>query len=205
MHRYRGSRRWIGCFCWAQASGLAGIGHPKGVIGNNFSVRRSTYHKLGTFRAIENTDPYDDLSLMNAVVESGDKVVFPADGGLTLYTKPLESIYEVARQRKRWLMGMRETGWLGKSVIGFGLTAHVSLTMWFLLSPFWALVPYLLLVLGNACVITPMLIRYRRLRLVWLLPLYPIFTTAYIVLVALMSAGRKKSTWKGRQLQPAGV
>ena len=190
---------WL--FLLGSSSGLAGRGHPKGLIGNNFSVRRSTYHRLGTYRSIERTDPYDDLALMKAVLGAGDRVVFPADSGLRIFTKPVESLYEIARQRRRWMIGARETGWQGMSVIGLGFLTHVSLLVWFFCVGWWAFIPYLLLTVGNACVLAPMMKRYARLWLAWLVPFYPLFTASYAALVGYVILRRGKSLWKGRQLQ----
>jgi cellulose synthase/poly-beta-1,6-N-acetylglucosamine synthase-like glycosyltransferase len=189
---------WL--FLLGASSGLAGLGSPKGVIGNNFSIRRSTYEELGTFRALERTDPYDDLALMNAVSGTGSRVVFPADKGLLIFTKPTESLYEIARQRRRWLIGIKETGWLGKTVIGLGFVAHISAIFWFLLVGWWAAIPVLLLVLGDACVLTPMMFRYEKARLAWLLPFYPFFAAVYVLLAVFVILRGGEFVWKGRGL-----
>jgi cellulose synthase/poly-beta-1,6-N-acetylglucosamine synthase-like glycosyltransferase len=50
---------WL--YLLGSSAGLASLGVPKGLVGNNFSVRRSTYQRLGTYRLIEDRYPYADL------------------------------------------------------------------------------------------------------------------------------------------------
>jgi cellulose synthase/poly-beta-1,6-N-acetylglucosamine synthase-like glycosyltransferase len=189
---------WL--FLLGASGGLAGLGKPKGLIGNNYSVRKSTYDQIGTYQALSYTSPYDDLALLNAVAESGMRVVSPTDAGVLLHTKPLNSLRELAVQRQRWLRGMPRTGFLGNAVILFGILAHVCLPIWFILCGIWALIPYSILALADAFVILPMLRSYRIDGLRSRLPFYPAFAACYGLIMVALVILRRKIPWKERQV-----
>ncbi len=131
---------WL--FLLGTSAGLSGHGHPQALIGNNFSVRRAAYHDIGTYRALSYT-AIDDLVLMNALEQSGRwKIVFPADAGVMLHTRPLPSIYDLMRQRYRWMRGAPHVDWRGMFVLTFGILIHITWPLWPLaLGPAFALCP----------------------------------------------------------------
>jgi cellulose synthase/poly-beta-1,6-N-acetylglucosamine synthase-like glycosyltransferase len=187
-------------FLLGASTGLSGLGRPKGLIGNNYSVRKSTYDEIGTYDALRYTSPYDDLALMNAVAASGKRVVAPSDAGALLYTKPISSLPELAVQRQRWLRGMPRTGPLGNAIILFGILAHVTLPMWFLFGGIWGFIPYLLLVTGDSFVIRPMMRQYRHGGPLWRVLWYPGFATIYGVMMVWRSLFKREIPWKDRSV-----
>ncbi|MBU0508521.1 glycosyltransferase [bacterium] len=188
---------WL--FLLGACTGMSGKGRPQALIGNNYSIRRAAYEEIGTFRGLPVAD-IDDIVLLKAMGRNGKwKIIFPAYKGVMVHTRPLPSLLELARQRRRWLKGLDHVGWRGRFVLGFGMAAHVTLPLWPILLGGWSLLPFALLVMGDGAVLASMLRHYRLGRLRWLVPLYPLFTCLYgIVLVALLLGGKKVS-WKSRQ------
>ncbi|MDD5087506.1 MAG: glycosyltransferase [bacterium] len=188
---------WL--FLLGSCTGMSGKGHPQALIGNNYSVRKAAYHDIGTFRSLAIAD-LDDIVLLKAMENSNRwKIVFPAYRGVMVYTRPLPSLLELARQRRRWMKGIRHVGWRGRCVLGFGVAAHVALPFWPLLLGEWSLLPFSLLVLGDGAVLVGMLRHYRQGRLAWLVPVYPLFACAYGLILAAFLFGGRKVKWKSRQ------
>jgi cellulose synthase/poly-beta-1,6-N-acetylglucosamine synthase-like glycosyltransferase len=185
-------------FLLGASAGLSGKGHPQALIGNNYTVRREAYHGIGTFRGLEYTD-IDDIALLMAIKQSGKwQVVFPANPEVRIFTRPLQSIAELARQRRRWMKGFRYTNWQGKAVIIFGTITHVTMPLW----PFYLgwefLLPFTFLMLGDGMVLGKMLRQYRLKRLMILVPMYPIFACMYGLGIMYFLAASRRVPWKGR-------
>lgn len=188
---------WL--FLLGSCTGMSGKGHPQALIGNNYSVRKSAYEDIGTFRSLAIAD-LDDIVLLKAMEQSGRwKIVFPAYRGVMVYTRPLQSLLELARQRRRWLKGIRHVGWRGRCVLAFGATAHVTLPLWPVLLGAWSLLPFLLLMLGDGAVLAGMLRHYRLGRMAWLIPVYPLFACLYGMILGGLVLGGRKVNWKSRQ------
>lgn len=188
---------WL--FLLGSCTGMSGKGHPQALIGNNYSVRKAAYEDIGTFRSLAIAD-LDDIVLLKAMGRSGRwKIVFPAYRGVMVYTRPLQSLRELARQRRRWLKGIRHVGWRGRCVLALGAAAHVTLPLWPILLGAWSLLPFCLLILGDGAVLGGMLRHYRLSRMAWFIPIYPLFTCLYgLILTGLLLGGRKVN-WKSRQ------
>jgi cellulose synthase/poly-beta-1,6-N-acetylglucosamine synthase-like glycosyltransferase len=186
-------------FLLGACAGLAGRGRPLGLIGNNFSVRREAYLSLGTYRAMDFSD-IDDLALMTALQETGRwRVVFPADSGVKIYTRPLKSLWQLVRQRRRWMKGAVYTGWAGMTVLGLGVVAHVTLPLWPVFIGWSFLLPFTMLAAGDSLVLLRMVQRYRTPRLMWLVPLYPVFASCYGIGLVALTLATKRVIWKSRK------
>ena len=186
-------------FLLGTSAGLSGAGHPQALIGNNYTVRREAYQSIGTFRALEFTD-IDDIALLMAVKKSGKwRVVFPADPGVRIFTRPLQSIWDVALQRRRWMKGFHHTNWQGKAVIIMGTLTHVTMPLWPFVLGWSFLLPFAVLMAGDALVLGKMLHRYRLSRMMGLIPLYPIFASLYGAGLVYLLLFSRKVPWKGRK------
>jgi cellulose synthase/poly-beta-1,6-N-acetylglucosamine synthase-like glycosyltransferase len=125
---------------------LSGRGNSQALVGNNFSIRKTTYDEIGTFRALKDTF-IDDLTLMLEVKNTGKwNVIFPGDSNLVLYTKPLTKFREVVTQRFRWTKGAKTIEYKGAATLGFGALVHLSWPLWFWVIGLYALIPYMLIV-----------------------------------------------------------
>ncbi len=188
---------WL--FLLGSCTGMSGSGHPQALIGNNYSVSRAAYNEIGTFRGLPIGD-IDDIVLLKAIDNSKKwSVVYPAYHGVMVYTRPLASLIELARQRRRWMKGTPHVGWRGRFVLGFGVLSHVTIPLWPVFLGWWFLLPFGLLAAGDGVVLTNMLHHYRLKRLLWLVPLYPLFACSYGLLLLGFLLNGKKVEWKARK------
>lgn len=85
---------------------FAAMGKPLTIVGNNMGLSKKAYEATGGYGQI----PFsitEDYALFDAVRKLGFKVVQNFEQGTMVYSKPLDSINAILKQRKRWLTG----GW----------------------------------------------------------------------------------------------
>ncbi|MEZ4805753.1 MAG: glycosyltransferase [Bacteroidia bacterium] len=85
---------------------FSSFGKPLTVVGNNMGITREAYEKTGGYGEI----PFsitEDYALFKQVQLQGGKVVQKLNMETMVYSKPLDTIKSVLKQRKRWLTG----GW----------------------------------------------------------------------------------------------
>lgn len=85
---------------------FAAIGKPLTVVGNNMGISRKAYESTGGYSKI----PFsitEDYALFNAVKNNGFKVFQKLSGDSMVYSKPVDTVKAVLKQRKRWMTG----GW----------------------------------------------------------------------------------------------
>lgn len=85
---------------------FAAIGRNLTVVGNNMGLRARSYFSIGGYENI----PFsitEDYALFKAFEERGFKVTQRLNNDTMVYSKPIEDIKGILKQRKRWLTG----GW----------------------------------------------------------------------------------------------
>lgn len=188
---------WL--FLLGASAALSGQGVPQGLIGNNYAVSLAAYREIGTFRSLAFSD-LDDIAMMQAVKQTRNwRVVFPADAGVQVFTRPLQSLGELVKQRRRWMKGSTHVDWLGKSVLGFGIATHVLLPLWPFLIGWWSLAPLGLMMAGDGFVLVRMLEHHRRRRLWPMVPLYPLFAAVYGIGMVALIVFNRRVRWKERK------
>lgn len=107
---------------WLYSSALArgGVGLNKvvGCFGNNFSIRRETFEKLGGYRKI-NFTVTEDFALMKSVddlpsntkSEKINKIMYLSNSNGLVITKACPSFSQYLKQKKRWALGGKALGW----------------------------------------------------------------------------------------------
>jgi 1,2-diacylglycerol 3-beta-glucosyltransferase len=188
---------WL--FLLGSAGGLSGKGQTQALIGNNYSVRMETYKALGTFRALAYSD-LDDIALLRAVERSVQwRAVFPADPRVIVYTKPIPSLLELVRQRRRWMKGLPHSGWHTKAIIGFAAAMHILWPVPAIIGGPHFLFVFLGIAAGDLFVVARMLRYYKLQRLYSWAPFYPIFATIYGALLGILLIAQRKVRWKARR------
>ena len=90
----------------------AGIGlhQPLGCFGNNLSVRKSDFIKVGGYRNIK-FSVTEDLALLQEIFSLGRKVTHLCHADAKVSTLPVRSTSEYFRQHHRWAIGGLLLGW----------------------------------------------------------------------------------------------
>jgi len=90
----------------------AGIGMDVvlGCFGNNISITKEAYNKIGGFDNLE-FSVTEDFVLLQAIFQAGFGVKYLCDKNATVETLPVETFSEYMSQRKRWSIGAKALGW----------------------------------------------------------------------------------------------
>ena len=186
---------WI--FLQAVASGSCQNGLPISILGNNFAFRREAYEQVGGFKN-SGFSITEDMLLLQTIHQTGNwKIVYPLNNLISIYSKPVNNLSEFFQQRKRWVLGGRNTHWWGYFISIIALTTHLFM-VGLALFGIWDLVfiIFLLTFLADLSLYGRILKRINRLDLFKMfLPfkLYYIFYTIIFSLVLLIS---RKVQWK---------
>lgn len=111
------------------ASGGVGLNKPMGCYGNNLTVRKNAFDKVGGYEKIK-FSVTEDLSLLQAIHRAGFDVHYVTDYKATVTTLPLNSFKEYVSQKRRWALGGLSLGWIASA---FVLTT-ISVWLGFILS-----------------------------------------------------------------------
>lgn len=85
---------------------FAAIGKNLTVVGNNMGISARAYHAIGGYESI----PFsitEDYALFKVFKQKGYKITQKLNHETMVYSKPIETIKGILKQRKRWLTG----GW----------------------------------------------------------------------------------------------
>jgi len=193
---------WFEAVDWSYllgvCAGFAGISRPLALIGNNYSVRRSAYEEMGTFRVME-FNSIDDMALQRAAKKSGKwRIVFPVDSRMVVKTLPMGSLASQARQRRRWTKGKDIMDGFGQLLLVFAVVTHLSWPLWIWLWGIPGLVGAATVALGDYLVIGTTLIRSRVFPPLVLILFYPVYAFLYGWLMLFYLLSGKTVQWKAR-------
>jgi len=173
------------------------LGFPVGVVGNNFSFRRSAYDAVGGYRNVRFTVT-EDYALFRAMYLSGARTIYPCGAGTGNITMPCATLGEVVRQKQRWARGGVENTLPGYTIftiallmlVAFSIAPFVSLHAW---AAVWSI--------KFACDLMLMFPTMRRLhcagQLRYFAPFQFYFITQLFVIPLLLTS--RKVVWKGRE------
>lgn len=178
------------------ASGGIGFGFTLGCFGNNMAITKKMYQKLGGYKKI----PFsvtEDLALLQAVDKIGGKLDYICTEQSTVKTKPIDTVINYMKQRKRWALGGRSLGWKAVSFVITSLliwiSAIVSLSVGNL---FLASMILLLKVVSDVILVIPSIITVKEYKLIpYVIPSSIIFLLVELLLPILILD--KKVEWKG--------
>jgi cellulose synthase/poly-beta-1,6-N-acetylglucosamine synthase-like glycosyltransferase len=100
---------WI--YMHTMASAGVALGKPLGCFGNNLSIRRSVYDKIGGYDKIK-FSVTEDLALIQAVHKTGDIIHYPCSSESSVSTLPCVTFAEYISQHRRWAIGGLDLGWV---------------------------------------------------------------------------------------------
>ncbi len=186
----------------AAGAAWANWGRPISVFGNNMGIDREIYGKAGGF---ENAGPHmtEDFALFRKVMQiPGTRARLSLDSDAMAYTRPVRTIGDFYRQRKRWALGGKDRGmvsWLLMSA-AFLMNASVVLSAACGQSA-GAAAQFLFACALNALVLGAACIRLHRKDLLWCLVPFQACFIAYTLFFAGVMLFSKKVEWKDRKLE----
>lgn len=178
---------------------FSAAGTPLTIIGNNMIVSAEAYRSTGGYETI----PFsitEDYALFDAVRKKGYKVVQSLNRSTLVYSKPLQTVRAVLKQRKRWMTG----GW------DLPLYYHILIVVygvWYFALPVlfifhWKLA-LLLFIIKDSLQLNQLLLINRKLNLEVHNPVPFLFYEFYLMLMLPLSSIYfilpTRNTWKGRK------
>jgi 1,2-diacylglycerol 3-beta-glucosyltransferase len=184
------------------ASGAVRMDVPLTAIGNNLSVRRTAYDRVGGYRQI----PFsvtEDYALFRAVTSTAKlKARFPLDSRALVVSSPCTTWKELYRQKKRWFMGAKDIGALKMILFGLVYAFNLLLVLGIAFSGLQAILPALALkVCADLALAVPPLYAFRRWRLLLAFPLYEPYFILYVLLFPLILLRSSEIIWKERMFK----
>lgn len=179
--------------------GAVGIGRPLSCIGNNLSFRRSAYQQVGGYQGV-GFSLTEDFALFKAIAERTPwRVSFTIDPRACVQSKPLKSLRQFYRQRKRWLIGGKTVSPFGKLLMAISFLAHILIPTSFILlkNPLMVLVSCGSVMLFDFLILLRATLTLRKIDLLKYFPFFELFYFFYTTMIAFsILSGRVH--WKGR-------
>lgn len=179
--------------------GSAGIGlnQPLGCYGNNLSVRKSDYKKLGGYQHIK-FSVTEDLALLLAVINSGRKVRYVPNYDSAVETIACRTFGEYLHQKHRWAIGGLNLGLKGALFVITSLALWAGIIISLVQSDFlWTSLIVLSRIIGDYCLMLPSFIVLKKHELHrWVLPAVIFFILMEAVVPFLILKPSIK--WKGQ-------
>ncbi len=118
-------------------SSAMGLGYAVGVVGNNFSFRRSAYEGVGGYRGIQFMVT-EDFALQRAMTRNGSNAIYTCSFETRNFTMPCPTLGDVIRQKQRWARGGEKSTIPGYTIyaiamlmlIAFSIAPFVSAAAW---------------------------------------------------------------------------
>ncbi len=180
------------------AAGSVGIGVPLTCIGNNFAFRREAYDAVGGYETV-GFSVTEDFALLQSITKNTNwKVVAPIKSQSIVQSKPAKNYFDFFKQRQRWAVGGKSVHWFGKLliVINFFLLAAIfSLLMLGKFLPAGEI--FTVTLFCDLLLLFPTLKKAGKQKLIFLLPIYKIFSFCYMLILSLILLFNPTVEWKG--------
>jgi cellulose synthase/poly-beta-1,6-N-acetylglucosamine synthase-like glycosyltransferase len=203
------TRRWfeaIQALDWfvlfSVAAATVRLKYPVTAVGNNLSVQRAAYDKVGGYRTI----PFsvtEDYALFHAITRNTDyRAVFPIDPSTLVESEPCKDWKELYRQKKRWFTGGR--GMDMKSLLVFAIPYGMNLLLFanLLFAPsLLILVAFVIKTTVDLFLALPSISAFRQGRLLRYFLIFEVYYIAYVLLFPLVVLVGRKVIWKERTFE----
>ncbi len=183
----------------AVAAGTMNLDKPLSCIGNNMSYRKSVYNEIGGYQSL----PFsvtEDLNLLMAFEKLKKyKIIFPFDPKALVTSKPCNTLKQLYRQKKRWIIGGLRAKLEGFVITSIGWVNHFLI----LLSPFFFSLNVLTLVFFKFVIDFFFIVFvYKGLNLKLKFKdfvSFEVYFTIYVFLIPFIAIFSKEVNWKGRK------
>ncbi len=186
---------WV--YMHTMASAGIGLNQPLGCYGNNLSVRKSVYDKLGGYQHIK-FSVTEDLALLLAVIKSGRKARYILHPDSAVDTIPCRTFGEYLHQKHRWAIGGLNLGFKGALFVITSVALWAGIVTSLVQGDFlWTSMIVLSRVIGDYCLMLPSFIVLKKHELhKWVLPAVVFFILMEAVVPFLILKPSIK--WKGQ-------
>ncbi len=186
------------CYILGVSSGRASIGFPIGGIGNNFSFRKRAYLDVGGYAKVR-FSVTEDFALFQAIKKTKWKIAYPALRETQNITEPVQTVAELYKQQKRWILGGTGADWKSWITLMVGFCTHLFSALSFIVFPIkTALTMLAVKFSADALFLLTPLIRLRMLRLAPSFLFFELYQYALIIFVPIALLFDRKIVWKGR-------
>ena len=187
------------------AAGCVGLGRAVSCIGNNLGYRREIIDEIGGYENLGYTLT-EDAALIQAVAKNTRwKIEVARDKDSVIVTEPAATLKQLYNQRRRWMLGGRDTKAYSMILLQLIFFYHLLLLM---LLPVGIFFSNTLLLGLTSCIVFKLsldallswrvLKRLGRLDLLKFIVLYEGFLIFYSVLVGIGAMFGKGVNWKGQ-------
>ena len=199
-------RRWfeaIQALDWfvlfSVAAATIRLKYPVTAVGNNLSVRREAYNKVGGYRNI----PFsvtEDYALFHAITKhSGYRALFPLDHSTLVESDPCKDWHELYRQKKRWFTGGKGMDLRSLLVFTIPFVFNSVLVLSMLFAPSYATFCAAFLKTSvDLFLAIPSIKRFKRWSLMRYFPVFEMYYTLYVLLFPIVVLFGKEVVWKDR-------
>lgn len=186
---------WI--YITSVGSAWANLSRPFSVFGNNLSVRKTVYNKVGGFQAVGN-DITEDFALSKNIYKNTlFRVYILLDPENTVYTQPAKNLREFFHQRKRWAIGGRSHGILAYLLMSTVFLSHLLIPVTLFIGLYTiGIFGFLLLMVSDCTLLFRPLKALKRLDLMRYLFLYEIYYFGYTLFFAPFLLFARSVRWK---------
>lgn len=190
---------WIMLF--GVASATAGWKIPLTAIGNNLSVRRSAYERVGGFKQI----PFsvtEDYALVQRILQTTEfEIRFPLNAASVVHSKPCQSWKQLYHQKQRWGVGGLDMVFRGMFIMFFGWLFKFFLLVGLFIVPFWTwLFAFISKCLIDVLFLSKPLRRFNAMKYLKHFFLFETYYCLYVIILPFIAMLSKKVVWKERTL-----
>ena len=186
-------------FLYGVAAATAGWNIPLTGVGNNLSVRRSAYDRVGGYRNLR-FSVTEDYALVQAIWQTTRmRVRYPLNLETLVQSKPCASWKELYRQKQRWGVGGLEMVLRGFLLMAVHFAMHLSILVGFILASPWVLVTAIAgKFLGDLLFLWKPIYVFKKYRLLNFFLLFELYYSIYELLIPFVALLSKRVVWKER-------
>jgi cellulose synthase/poly-beta-1,6-N-acetylglucosamine synthase-like glycosyltransferase len=170
---------------------------PVTALGNNMAVTREAYFKVGGYEQMK-FSIVEDYALFMEIIQHGYDFEMGYQPKLISESEPVENFNELNLQRRRWMKGVKESGWLVQTAI-IATSSIVPITL--LLFPFHVsfalqilIIHYILITLLSCGAIVAL----KQFDLLKSVLAFWFYFSMYYTCMIYLYFNSSKITWKGR-------
>lgn len=115
---------WIYMHSMAKAG--IGLNKPLGCFGNNLSITKEMYQKIGGYENID-FSVTEDYALLKATYQNGGKAYYICEDEASVTTEPCFTFSEYISQHRRWALGGLDLGWIATTFVVISLSIWIAL------------------------------------------------------------------------------